>query len=174
MATLWLECNSTTTQRNLQTERRFLFPKTGWCNCGWSETQQQHRTNNKANEDSWTRNLSNFRETLRKWGTNHWKMAKLWLEWNSTTTQQTRNKANGDIKDVKTCRIFAINKRKWGSLRGEMAKLWLEWNYDNNTASAKTGTKRTGTKNTRTVLKCLFEICATMTCWRGWGAGLRV
>jgi hypothetical protein len=27
-----------------------------------------------------------------------------------------------------------------------MAKLWLEWNYDNNTASAKTGTKRTGTK----------------------------
>ncbi len=74
-----------------------------------------------------------------------------------------RNKANGDIKDVKTCRIFAINVRKWGSLRGEMAKLWLEWNYDNNTASTKTGTKRTGTKNKRTVLKCLLEICASIT-----------
>jgi hypothetical protein len=68
-------------------------------------------------------------------------LAKLWLEWNSTTTQQARNKANGDIKDVKTCRIFAINIRKRGSIRGEMAKLWLEWNYDNNTASTKTGTK---------------------------------
>ena len=49
-------------------------------------------------------------------------MAKLWLEWDSTTTQQARNEANGDIKDVKTCRIFAINIRKRGSIRGEMAK----------------------------------------------------
>ena len=46
-------------------------------------------------------------------------MAKLWLEWNSTTTQKARNKANGDIKDVKTCRIFAINIRKRGSLHGK-------------------------------------------------------
>ncbi len=92
------------------------------------------------------------------------KLAKLWLEWDSTTTQHARNKANGDIKDVETCRIFAINIRKRGKIRGEMAKLWLEWNYDNNTASTKTGMKKTGTKNMRTVLKCLFEICATMTC----------
>ncbi len=91
-------------------------------------------------------------------------MAKLWLEWDSTTTQQARSKANGGIKDVKTCRIFAINTRKRGIIHGEMAKLWLEWDYDNNTASTKTGTKTTGTTNTRTVLKCLFEICATMTC----------
>ncbi len=91
------------------------------------------------------------------------KMAKLWLEWNSTTTQRTRNKASGDIKDVKTCRIFAINKRKRGSIRGEIAKLWLEWNYDNNTASTKPE-RKTGRKNTLTVLKCLFEICTTMTC----------
>ena len=37
------------------------------------------------------------------------KLAKLWLECDSTTTQQARNKANGGIKDVKTCRIFAKN-----------------------------------------------------------------
>ena len=73
-----------------------------------------------------------------------------------------RNKANGDIKDVKTCRIFAINIRKRGSLHGKNAKLWLEWNYDNNTASAKTGTKATGTKNTRTVLKWLFTMGTTL------------
>ncbi len=47
------------------------------------------------------------------------KLAKLWLEWNSTTTQREGNKANGDIKDVKTCRIFAINIRKRGSLHGK-------------------------------------------------------
>ncbi len=73
-------------------------------------------------------------------------MAKLWLECGSTTTQQARNKVNGDIKDVKTCRIFAINIWKRGSIRGEMAKLGLEWNYNNNTASTKTGTKQQGRK----------------------------
>ena len=143
--------------------------------CGWSETQQQH--SNWYTKRTKILEFENRRIFAKRYENEEQiteKMAKLWLEWNSTTTQQTRNKANGDMKDVKTCRIFAINKRKWGSLRGEMATLWLEWNYDNNTASTKTGTKATGTKNTRTVLKCLFEICATMTCWRGWGAGLRV
>jgi hypothetical protein len=74
------------------------------------------------------------------------KLAKLWLECDSTTTQQARNKANGDIKDVETCLIFAINIRKRGKIRCGMAKLWLEWNYDNNTASTKTGTKKQGRK----------------------------
>jgi hypothetical protein len=49
-------------------------------------------------------------------------MAKLWLECDSTTTQQARNKANGGIKDVKTCRIFVKKIRKRGAIRGEMAK----------------------------------------------------
>jgi hypothetical protein len=31
---------------------------------------------------------------------------KLWLEWNSTTTQQAQNKANDETDDVKTCQIF--------------------------------------------------------------------
>ncbi len=91
-------------------------------------------------------------------------MAKLWLEWNSTTTQEARNKANDDLNYVETCRIFAKTVRKWGAIRGELAKLWLEWNYDNNTASTKTGTQSTtGTKNMRTVLKCLFTMART--CW---------
>jgi hypothetical protein len=89
-------------------------------------------------------------------------MAKLWLEWNSTTTQQARNKANDDLNDVTTCRIFAKKIRKCGAIRGKMAKLWLEWNYNNNTASTKTGTQlTTGMENVRTVLKCLLTMART-------------
>ena len=47
--------------------------------------------------------LSNFREIYENEEQVTEKLAKLWLEWNSTTTQKARNKANGDIKDVKTC-----------------------------------------------------------------------
>ena len=45
--------------------------------------------------------LSNFREIYENEEQVTEKLAKLWLEWNSTTTQKARNKANGDIKDVK-------------------------------------------------------------------------
>ncbi len=34
------------------------------------------------------------------------------LAYDSTTTQQAQNKANGDIEDVETCRKFAKNTRK--------------------------------------------------------------
>ncbi len=42
-------------------------------------------------------------------------MAKLWLEWNSTTTQEARNKANDNLNYVETCRIFAKNSTKMRS-----------------------------------------------------------
>ncbi len=45
--------------------------------------------------------LSNFREIYENEEQVPEKLAKLWLEWNSTTTQKALNKANGDIKDVK-------------------------------------------------------------------------
>ncbi len=54
--------------------------------------------------------------------------SELWLEWNSTTTQKTRNKANGEINDVNTCKIV---------------KLWLEWN---STTTQQTRTKWTVSK----------------------------
>ncbi len=41
--------------------------------------------------------LSNFREIYENEEQVTEKLAKLWLEWNSTTTQKARNKANGDI-----------------------------------------------------------------------------
>ena len=43
---------------------------------------------------------------MRKRGIIHGKMAKLWLEWDSTTTQQARNKANGEY-------IWRQNLQKW-------------------------------------------------------------
>jgi hypothetical protein len=55
-------------------------------------------------------------------------LAKLWLECDSTTTQQARNKANGGIKDVKTCRIFAKNYENDELFAVKWRKLWLEWN----------------------------------------------
>ena len=54
--------------------------------------------------------------------------SELWLEWNSTTTQTTRNKANGEVDDINTCKIV---------------KLWLEWN---STTTQQTRTKRTAKK----------------------------
>jgi hypothetical protein len=48
--------------------------------------------------------VKTYKKITEKW-------AKLWLEWNSTTTQKARNKANGDIIDVKSCRIFAKNTK---------------------------------------------------------------
>ena len=65
------------------------------------------------------------------------KLAKLWLEWNSTTTQKALNKANGDIKDVKTCRIFAISIRKRGIIHGKNGETVAGVRLDNNTASTK-------------------------------------
>jgi hypothetical protein len=54
-------------------------------------------------------------------------MARLWLEWNSTTTQQAQNKANEDLYDVKTCRIFARNKNENEELfAAKWRELWLE------------------------------------------------
>ena len=55
-------------------------------------------------------------------------MAKLWLECDSTTTQQARNKANGGIKDVKTCRIFAKKYENEELFAAKWRKLWLECN----------------------------------------------
>ncbi len=48
---------------------------------------------------------------------------------NSTTTQQVRNKANGELNDVKTCEFSGITKMRSESVAG--VKL------DNNTASTK-------------------------------------
>ena len=73
-------------------------------------------------------------------------MAKLWLEWNSTTTQKARNKANGDIKDVKTCRIFAINTRKRGTIRGEIGETVAGVELNNNTESTKPEHEKQGRK----------------------------
>jgi hypothetical protein len=53
----------------------------------------------------------------------------LWLEWNSTTTQETRNKANGELNDVNTCKNV---------------KLWLEWN---STTTQETRNKPNGELN---------------------------
>jgi hypothetical protein len=53
----------------------------------------------------------------------------LWLEWNSTTTQETRNKANGEFNDVNTCKNV---------------KLWLEWN---STTTQETRNKANGELN---------------------------
>ena len=54
-----------------------------WRNCGWSATQQQHSKHDKA---------------------------------------------NGGIKDVKTCRIFAKNYENEELFTVKWRKLWLEWN----------------------------------------------
>jgi hypothetical protein len=55
-------------------------------------------------------------------------MAKLWLEWNSTTTQEARNKANDDLNYVKTSRIFARQYENEEQFAAKWRKLWLEWN----------------------------------------------
>jgi hypothetical protein len=74
------------------------------------------------------------------------KLAKLWLEWDSTTTQKALNKANGDIKDVKTCRIFAINTRKRGTIRGEIGETVAGVELNNNTESTKPEHEKQGRK----------------------------
>jgi len=54
-----------------------------WRNCGWSGTQQQHRKHeSKRTVILKTSNPEKFAV----------KLAKLWLEWNSTTTQEARNR----------------------------------------------------------------------------------
>jgi hypothetical protein len=64
------------------------------------------------------------------------------------------------IKTSKTCRILAKNKYE---NEGQFAaKLWLERRYNNNTGDKNRNANRA--ENTLTVLKCLFEICTTMTC----------
>ncbi len=90
-------------------------------------------------------------------------MVLLWLECNSTTTQQTRK------------------SRKPGGC--EATKLWLERCYNKRTTneandetkkSVEFSEQRIFTKTrSKTVLKGLFEWGAT-TCVRGIGAGLRV
>ena len=63
-------------------------------------------------------NTGNTKQSERwaKWRQYLKKNVKLWLEWNSTTTQETRNKANGEINDVKTYEFSEITKTKalWG------------------------------------------------------------
>jgi len=127
-ATLWLECDSTTTQRDLRSERRFQSLKTGWRNCGWSETRQQHRKHNtkrtmlqmtsKPVEFS-PKNSTKMRSDSRRIGENcGWSVT-------TTTTQKARNrnaKKNRDEKCEDRLEMFV------------------------------------GTKNTRTVLKCLFTM----------------
>jgi hypothetical protein len=53
-------------------------------NCGWSGTQQQHSICRIS-----AKHYENEEQVTEK-------LAKLWLEWNSTTTQKARNKANGE------------------------------------------------------------------------------
>jgi hypothetical protein len=65
-------------------------------------------------------------------------MARLWLEWNSTTTQQAQNKANEDLYDVKTCRIFARKKNENEELfAAKWRKTVAGVRLDNNTDSTK-------------------------------------
>jgi hypothetical protein len=46
--------------------------------------------------------------------------------------KRTTNEANGDTKDVETCRIYA--KKKYENEEQFTAKLWLERRFNNNTA----------------------------------------
>jgi hypothetical protein len=73
-------------------------------NCGWSGTQQQHSTHNT--------------KRMKISGLKNW-LAKLWLEWDSTTTQQAQHKANDDMDATNTCRIFVKIIRKWGGITEE-------------------------------------------------------
>ena len=94
-----------------------------WRNCGWSATQQQHSKHDKA---------------------------------------------NGGIKDVKTCRIFAINTRKWGTIRGEseMAKLWLEWNSTTTQKARKPERNNRGEKYADR-LEMSVQMGTTLVWWIG-------
>ena len=79
-------------------------------NCGWSGTQQQHSTDQ-------TKRTKKFLDTKNvEFPRNTTKMMKDTLKnwrncgWSATQQQHSKhNKANGGIKDVKTCRIFAKN-----------------------------------------------------------------
>jgi hypothetical protein len=84
-------------------------------------------------------------------------MAKLWLEWNSTTTQQARNKANGELNDVKSFEFSGITKMR------SISRRHCGWSG----ASTTTQEYETGEK---TVLKCLFERAQRRN-WR-WAACL--
>ena len=70
----------------------------------------------------------------------------LWLEWNSTTTQDTRNKANGEFNDVNTCKNV---------------KLWLEWN---STTTQETRNKANGELNDVKTYE-FSEITKTKALW---------
>jgi len=54
-----------------------------WRNCGWGGTQQQHRKH--ESKRTVILKTSNPEKIAVK-------LAKLWLEWNSTTTQEARNR----------------------------------------------------------------------------------
>ncbi len=59
--------------------------------------------------------------------------------------QQAHNKqANGDTKDVETCRIFA--KKKYENEEQFTAKLWLERRFNSNTGARKPERKQQGRK----------------------------
>jgi hypothetical protein len=92
---LWLEWNSTTTQHctheaNEDIEDDNTCKKNGE-NCGWSGTQQQHSTAHTKR----TKISKTTTPAKKKW-------RKLWLEWNSTTTQHCTHEANEDIEDDNT------------------------------------------------------------------------
>jgi hypothetical protein len=125
--------------------------------CGWSETQQQHSENNtKQTKILGLESNCGWSGTQQQLSNNNTKRTMIWM---------TSKPVEFSRKTV----------RKWGAIRGEMAKTVAGVELNNNTDSTKTRTQTTtGTKNMRTVLKCLFEICTTMMCWRRWGAGLRV
>ncbi len=156
MVEMWLECDSTTTQGDLQSERRFLSLKTGWRNCGWSETQQQHsKHNTKRTKILDVKTCRIFAINIRKRGTIHGEMAKLWLEWDSTTTQQARNKANGDYIWRQNLRIWnektdPTNFSETLTKMRSISRRHCGWSG----ASTTTQKYETGEK---TVLKCLFK-----------------
>ncbi len=171
MVELWLECDSTTTQRDLQSERRFLSLKTGWRNCGWSETRQQHSKHNTMRTKILdVKTCRIFAINIRKRGTNHGEMAKLWLEWNSTTTQQARNKANGDyiwrqnLQKMKR-RIRRIFGKTHENEEYITATLWLERRFNNDTEV------RNRRKNR---LEMFVQMGTTLSWWTDINAGLRV
>ncbi len=172
MVELWLECDSTTTQRDLQSERRFLSLKTGWRNCGWSETQQQHsKHNTKRTKILDVKTCRIFAINIQKWGIIHGEngetVAGVRLDNNTASTKQSERwiiwRQNlRKMKKRRICRIFGNTHENEEYIT---ATLWLERRFNNNTEL------RNRRKNR---LEMFVPMGTTLSWWTGINAGLRV
>ena len=120
----------------------------------------------------------------------------LWLEWNSTTTQETRNKANGELNDVKTYEFSEITKTKalWGdegvlqrqqrserrnektSIPSNFRKQSRKWGvyHGDTVAGAALQQRHRNMKPEKNRLEMFVQMGTTLSWWTGINAGLRV